>query len=149
MTNIAILSLFHAFVSSECEINHGNMPLFPSPCGILDSLALTALQKSTPHEPWIDLFPHGRVRDNMIKAAHIVDKDDICHDLVGGVFEGSNSSEVGGVLVWSDLWHIRGWELTPNFIHKWAFLLKGCNDVIEATNRWRATRDEEPLAIEL
>ena len=54
-----------------------------------------------------------------------------------------------GLISWSDPWDVNGWEFTPKFARKWGFLLRGCVDVIEATNRWREQRGEEPLIIEV
>jgi hypothetical protein len=34
-------------------------------------------------------------------------------------------------------------------VRKWGFLLRGCGEIIEVTNRWRAVRDEEPLVVEV
>ena len=54
-----------------------------------------------------------------------------------------------GVIVWSPPWDVRGWEVTEGFWNKWGFLMKGCDDVLEATNYWRGQRGEEPLVFEL
>jgi hypothetical protein len=45
--------------------------------------------------------------------------------------------------------HTGGWEVTEGFLRKWGFLLEGCDELIESTNRWRALRGEERLIIEL
>lgn len=60
----------------------------------------------------------------------------------------SSSTELG-ILSWSDPWDISGWEFTEKFVSKWGFLLQGCPDVVNAANRWRALRGEEPLVVEL
>jgi hypothetical protein len=39
--------------------------------------------------------------------------------------------------------------MSEGFAKKWGFVLKGCEEEINATNKWRALRDEEPLVIEL
>jgi hypothetical protein len=77
--------------------------------------------------------------------------DDLCSDLVGGLYEGFDCPDIekNGMLVWSDPWHPRGWELTEGFVKKWGFLIRGCREMIEATNTWRSERAEEPLVVEL
>lgn len=52
-----------------------------------------------------------------------------------------------GLISWSDPWDIAGWEVTDSFARKWSFLLHGCSDVKEATNKWRLSRDEPCLFI--
>ncbi|VUC25739.1 unnamed protein product [Clonostachys rosea] len=54
-----------------------------------------------------------------------------------------------GILVWSDPWRMEGYEVTPAFFRKWKFLFKGCQHIVESTNRWRERRGEEPLVVEL
>ncbi|CAG9953007.1 unnamed protein product [Clonostachys rosea f. rosea IK726] len=54
-----------------------------------------------------------------------------------------------GILVWSDPWRMEGYEVTPAFFKKWKFLFKGCQHIVESTNRWRERRGEEPLVVEL
>lgn len=54
-----------------------------------------------------------------------------------------------GLILWSDPWDVNSWELTPGFLRKWSWIVEGCPGVIEATNRWRALRNEEPLCVEL
>jgi len=54
-----------------------------------------------------------------------------------------------GLIVWSNPWEPNGWELTEGFIRKWGFLIQGCTDLFESTNRWRDIRGEERLILEL
>jgi hypothetical protein len=43
---------------------------------------------------------------------------------------------------WGNPWSVDNWEVTPGFIRKWAWALEGCDDLIRASNRWRAMRHE-------
>lgn len=69
--------------------------------------------------------------------------------MVGGLFEDRNDLDEKGILVWTDPWHMSGWEITEGFARKWGFLLKGCFEIVEATNRWRELRNEDRLTIEV
>jgi hypothetical protein len=91
------------------------------------------------------------MRDNAIKYQGSYDKHKLGCDLFGALYEGYQDSggERAGLLVWSDPWDVRGWEVTEGFVKKWGFLLKGCHEMIEATNMWRSARKEDPLVVEL
>jgi hypothetical protein len=147
-TNVSILGL-HRLTTLECTRCTGAMPLFPIPTQLPAGLAPTALQQITPHEPWIDLIPCPKMRDNAITCKF--DDDELRSDLIGGLYGAWDSSiiEKNGMLVWSDPWDVRGWELTEGFVKKWGFLIRGCREMIQATNAWRLARSEEPLAIEI
>jgi hypothetical protein len=109
----------------------------------------TALQQAVPHNFGIDPIPFPQMRDNMILNDGKFDYDDLCVDMLGGLFEGFNDLESKGVLVWSDPWSAAGWEVTEGFLKKWGFLLKGCGELIESSNRWREMRGEDRLVVEL
>jgi hypothetical protein len=150
VTNINILSLEH-LLKGDCSSGIGSMQLFSAPETVPESLMPTELQRSTAHESWIDLLPSPRMRDNAIRLAGTFDNDDLCIDLIGGMYEDSSDHDLenNGMLAWTDPWHIRGWELTEGFVKKWGFLLQGCQEMIDVTNGWRAVRNQEPLIIEL
>jgi hypothetical protein len=145
LTNMSLLSILHE-VPLECGTPL--LPLHPTPSNIPASLAPTALQKSTPHAHWIDIIPSPTMRDNCIRWADTIDEDDICSDFIGGLYEGNADSDTKGWIVWKDPWDISGWEVTEGFVKKWGRLLRGCQDIIEASNRWRAIRGEDPLVVE-
>ncbi|OHE91059.1 hypothetical protein CORC01_13647 [Colletotrichum orchidophilum] len=147
ITNIHILSLT-SLLAGPCVPDIHTTPLFPPPCQVPDTLMPTPTQSSTPHETWIDIFPSGCMRDNAIKFRDQYSQHDLCSDLVG-CQEGDVSLGQPGIIAWSDPWHPDGWEVTETFIEKWSFLLKGCEDVMRATNKWRSLRGEEPLVWEL
>lgn len=87
----------------------------------------------------------------MIRASGKFDEDELWSDMIGGLFEGFSGSEVErrGVILWSPPWHVSGWEISEGFSRKWGWCLKGCGEVLEATNRWRRERGEEPLVLEV
>lgn len=110
-----------------------------------DSLRPTALQLSVLHHPWIDLLPIPRLRDNILYAtavSAICDEDSLCYDMV----EVSSESDKASLIVWGEPWDPRGWEVSVAFLRKWGWLLKGCPELLEATNYWRQKRGDTRLA---
>ncbi|KLU90355.1 hypothetical protein MAPG_09317 [Magnaporthiopsis poae ATCC 64411] len=59
--------------------------------------------------------PDGRMRDNLIRAAHALDADALCDDLCGGLYEGFDDCERRGMLVWADPWRVESWEVSEGF----------------------------------
>jgi len=96
----------------------------------------------------IDLLPSPRMRDNAIRSQHLFTSNELCADILGGLMGRQNDVEFG-LIAWSNPWVADGWELTDGFVRKWAFLVRGCVDLFEATNRWRGLRGEEGLISEL
>jgi hypothetical protein len=39
--------------------------------------------------------------------------------------------------------------VTEGFVQKWGYLLSGCQDIIDASNCWRAMRGEDALVVEV
>jgi hypothetical protein len=153
-TNMSILNLV-SVTFSDCQ-KVSSLQLFPSPTTVPESLQPTSLQLAVPHDRWIDLIPSPTMRDNAIRFAGEFDGMELCDDIVGGLYQGFGSQGYGsqriennGMLVWSDPWHVSGWELTDGFVKKWSLLLRGCWDMVQATNHWREIRGEEPLAVQL
>ncbi|GAP84208.1 hypothetical protein SAMD00023353_13100060 [Rosellinia necatrix] len=111
------------------------------------ALLPTALQRTVPHADWVDVFPCPAGRDRLILAAGTFDEDELWDDCVGGLFDGFPDDEVArrGLIAWSPPWDIAGWEMSEGFLRKWGWLLKGSPAALEATNRWRRQRCEEPL----
>lgn len=123
---------------------------FPAPPDVPPpSLRDTWLQQTTPHDMWVDMIPCPRLRDNILSYERFIDEEDFCIDSMGGLFEGFNDIELNGLLVWGEPWSETGWEVTPGFAKKWGFLLKGCDALIDATNKYRAARGEDSLMIEI
>ncbi|KAK8073430.1 hypothetical protein PG994_004329 [Apiospora phragmitis] len=87
-------------------------------------------------------------RDRMIRAAGTFDEDALWADCVGGLYEGFPDDEVErrGIIAWSPPWDIAGWELSEGFVRKWSWLfVEMLPRALEATNRWRMERGEEPF----
>ena len=49
------------------------------------------------------------------------------------------------LITWGEPWNVESWEVTPGFLKNWRWALEGCDDLIQASNRWRALRNEELL----
>jgi hypothetical protein len=47
-----------------------------------------------------------------------------------------------GLVVWSFPEQLASWELSEQFIRRYANLLQGCEDLLAATNAWRSRRGE-------
>jgi hypothetical protein len=103
------------------------------------SLQPTALQSSTPHHPWLDLFPIPQMRDNLIALESFVDEYGLCEDLC------STGEGTTGMLVWKDPWDPASWEVTSSFVSVWGLAIKDCWDLFLSTNHWRVKRGEKPL----
>ncbi len=150
LTNMAILSILHT-IPPECQAALA-IPaslLFDPPALLPPLLEATPLQRSTAHEAWIDTVPDPAMRDNLIRCGDTCDLDDLCDDLMGGLYEGFNDADRRGIMVWSDPWCVESWEISDGFAAKWGFLLRGCHALMDATNRWRELRGEERLLVEV
>lgn len=110
----------------------------------------TPHQRTVLHPSWIDIFPHPTIRDNLILANGVFDADRLWLDVVGGLFEGiDDDSEASGVMLWETPWTWQGWELTEGFIERWGWMLQGCKEVLDETNRRRQERDEDRITMTL
>ena len=121
---------------------------YPTKPELLPSTLLpTTLQQTVPHGDWIDLFPYPEGRDSLIRAAGTFDEDELWADCIGGLYEGFPDDEVErrGIIAWSPPWDISGWEMSEGFLRKWGWLFEGLRGALEATNRWRMERGEEPF----
>jgi hypothetical protein len=103
----------------------------------------TELQKMIPHHPWLDLFPIPRFRDNLIRACETVDEYELCGDLAD-VRE--YCGEKPSLIIWGDPLDPWAWEATVSFLRKWGWLLRGCPQILDATNYWRGVRGEPTLS---
>ncbi|KAK0111160.1 hypothetical protein ONS95_001537 [Cadophora gregata] len=132
--------------SAAEEIIH-TIPYPSNPKIVPPTLLPTVLQQTVPHCDWIDLFPSPEGRDRLILASGTFDEDDLWADCVGGLYEGFPEEEITkrGFVAWSPPWDISGWEMSEGFLSKWGWLVKGLPGILEATNRWRIQRGEEPL----
>ncbi|KAJ5094994.1 hypothetical protein N7532_007285 [Penicillium argentinense] len=103
------------------------------------SLRPTRLQKMVPHHPWLDFFPLPKMRDNLIQAGDEWDDEQLCLDIMGFW---DKTTEDAGLLVWGEPWDIKNWELTEAFLKKWQWVVRGCPELMNSTNTWRAKRGE-------
>ncbi|OTB12062.1 hypothetical protein K445DRAFT_321552 [Daldinia sp. EC12] len=148
ITNMSILSVLHR-MPLECGAALNIKDLPPSPETIPPNLESTPVQQRVAHDFWIDIVPWGGMRDNLILNHGRYDEEDLCLDMAGGLYEGFDDIEARGLIVWGEPWSETGWEVTEGFAKKWSFLLKGCRTLIESTNKWRESRGEERLIIEV
>jgi hypothetical protein len=108
------------------------------------SLRPTHRQQSVPHHPWLDLFPLARMRDNLIAADRDGwDCEQLCSDIMG--FWGRAEQRPGGIalLVWGEPSDVSSWEVTEGFLREWAWVVRGCPEILESTNAWRRKRGEK------
>lgn len=149
------------FAPSHHSHDHGIVNELPA------ALRPTKLQQQIPHVGWIDLFPSPKLRDNLILAVEKLDQEELLFDLLGMTMNhlcggtdydagnGGSTSEVEswigepGLVSWSDPWDIGGWEVSDRFVRKWGGLLRGCEDVVRAANKWRDRRGDEALVVEV
>lgn len=115
------------------------------------SLHPTALQQTKCYPHWIDIAPHPVMRDNLIKHLGKFNAHGLWLDIVGGLFEGFSGDEMEtqGLVMWERPWSWEGWELSEGFVKKWGWMLEGCEELMQATNRWRERRGEERITLEL
>ncbi|KAL6803133.1 hypothetical protein GGI42DRAFT_342497 [Trichoderma sp. SZMC 28013] len=135
------LSPFYSHTYSAHNTPHFRLP---------KSLAPTALQRSVPHHPWIDILPYPQMRDNLLRLEFGVstmmekrqyDADSLCHWMVGL----DTCQKESGLILWGDPWDLASWEVTAEFLNEWGWTLEGCIDLFKSTNYWRARRGERPL----
>lgn len=107
------------------------------------SLVPTALQLRMPHHPWIDLFPFSEMRDNFLVATSSYLSEEAEIQLWNDIVEsGSPGGDWTGLIVWGDPWNPDSWEVSMRFMRQWGWLLDGCPQIIDSTNRWRRKRGE-------
>lgn len=151
ITNRLLVSPLFPSATNECSSAALHvLPSLPYPQTLPPSLAPTALQQTIPHEEWVDIVPHPVWRDNVLLALGTFDEDELWADTMGGMFEGFPQSEIErrGIIAWSPPWDVSGWEVSEGFLKKWKMFFNGCEEVLEATNRWRALRGEKPLVFD-
>jgi hypothetical protein len=148
LTNMTILGTLH-FVHGEKQAALSLPPLpIPLPVSIPPSFEPTELQRLHSHDPLISSVPSPSMRDNLILHAERYDMNALASDIYGGLFDGFSNADNRGVMVWGEPWRSDSWEISEGFASRWGFLINGCTDLIESTNRWRSKRGEERLVIE-
>ncbi|KAF9880617.1 hypothetical protein CkaCkLH20_01659 [Colletotrichum karsti] len=109
------------------------------------SLAPTNMQLGIKHHPWLDLFPLPRLRDNLLVAVlsmTVEEEEELFSYIIGSA---GGKAEWAGLVVWGEPWDPRNWEVTPPFLHRWGFLLRGCSELMHSTNYWRGRRGEKSM----
>jgi hypothetical protein len=161
MANFILTNTFDT-LREECS-SIASIPLSHTvPDTVPPTFAPTPLQMTVKHNQWIDSVPCPRLRDNLILAStastsyhqipipasnstHALDEDALCTDICGGIYDGLDDCATRGLLLWGDPWVVSNWEVTQGFVGKWGWLLKGCTEMVEASNAWRGSRGEEGL----
>ncbi|KAH6897444.1 hypothetical protein B0T10DRAFT_544767 [Thelonectria olida] len=136
-------------------------------------LTPTQLQKKTVHATWIDLIPFPKMRDNLIsqhgRFHHWEFMEDVIGDLLNKLMfpvRGIGASSEGysqlnsrdglddeltanrkGLILWGEPFRPDSWEATPGFLTKWNWVVVGCDELLESTNRWRMLRGEDPIQL--
>jgi hypothetical protein len=103
----------------------------------------TPLQQSVEHHPWIDLFPHPGLRDNILSQGPDYDDEPLCLDVVE--FAHSAKARGSGLVVWGNPCDPYSWEVSEDFARRWSWVIRGCRELFQSTNHWRARRGEKPL----
>ncbi|RAK96113.1 bZIP transcription factor [Aspergillus ibericus CBS 121593] len=104
----------------------------------------TNIQCTIPHHPWLDFFPHPRMRDQLIAAGNWFDDEQLCTDIMGFW---SDNKDNPGLMIWGNPWEVGNWELSEGFLRKWGWAVRGCPELIKSTNHWRAMRGEKSLSM--
>lgn len=115
-----------------------------------ESLRPTDVQRRYPHHPWIDLLPFPRLRDNVLLAveAGLLDEDELCVDVVETEAVWGHEESKPALIVWGKASDSGGWEVNPAFVRRWGWLLRGCSDIVAATNYWRERRGENRIVFD-
>lgn len=118
----------------------GEQPVFPT------HLLPTQLQRAVIHHSWLDLFPIPGMRDNILRGieAGEYDEDQLCEALCCDLLDFESGTNAL-LIVWGESWDARGWEFSPEFFRRWGVLLRGCPEVLGATNYWRERRGETKI----
>ncbi|KAK5053831.1 hypothetical protein LTR84_001793 [Exophiala bonariae] len=146
LTNVLILGHIHLIGQQTCSFGH-DATIFPNlyrSNSLPKSLEPTTLQRTHRHPDWIDILPSPKMRDNAMRTYHLIPRDELCADVMGRMSGGQYNTD-SAIMVWSNPWEPDGWELSEAFIRKWWMLVKDCDDILDATNKWRALRGDDPL----
>lgn len=77
----------------------------------------------------------------------VIDTCDLCDDVLGSMRNDQleTHEERNGLVPWGEPWDVKSWKIMEGFVEKWSWLLAGCPGLIEATNKWRVLRGQEPF----
>lgn len=132
------------------------------------NLLPTQLQMNSPHPSSMDILPFPELRDNLIRRQYMFDHKRFLQDLVGDLIYLIPSSDPGqegslpttslrmnrrsqpiynrhGLILWGEPYLKESWEATPQFLAKWTWVVEGCCDLVDVSNKWRTTRGEHLL----
>lgn len=133
---------------STSALQNGHPILTPTSRGgmVPTTLQPVQAQHQAAHDPIIDIIPHARLRYNILRAiaAHQLDAAKFSHCLrASGALENIEGRMYRcGLIVWSTPDQLPSWEISEHFVRKYASLLQGCEDLLDATNAWRRRRGE-------
>jgi hypothetical protein len=149
LSNMALLGLMGRPPTEQASCQ--NIPIlpFPAPESIPESLRPTELQLTQRYHPILASMPFPKARDDMIRNASKYSIDEMAADVYGGLFEGSTTLDIRGVVVWGEPWMPEAWEFTEPFLRKWKFVIEDVSEMVSVSNRWREARGEERMIIEL
>ncbi|OOF92961.1 hypothetical protein ASPCADRAFT_209618 [Aspergillus carbonarius ITEM 5010] len=146
MANMTVLSLGRG--TTWCQSDDALSLFNTLPPGTIEESKLpgalrpTKLQIKVPHHPWLDFFPLPRLRDNLVLMADKFDDDELCHDVMGFW---DNASDSCSMLVWGEPSDPANWEVTERFLKKWPWVVRGCPELLQSTNKWRQQRGEKMI----
>lgn len=92
------------------------------------------------HHPYIDVLPFADLRANLVAMQARIDEDEFLHDWFNQAkcWGGAKGSRGGGMP-----WEGRNWEVTEDFLRKWAVVTGGDEGELARGSRWwRAVRGE-------
>jgi hypothetical protein len=112
------------------------------------SLQPTKTQRRIFHHPWIDLLPFPMMRDNILleMEAGGLDDDELSYDLMEFGSGNGDLARRPALIVWGEPSAASSWEVNVAFLRKWGHLLRGCAELISATNAWRCKRGEHEFS---
>jgi hypothetical protein len=168
LSNKDLLKLVGSFISpmgdtvpsqktSECEISVFRQTRQSMPA----CLQPTQLQMNLPHPTWIDALPFPKIRDNLLRRQNFFHHGQFLSDLVGyltyapitvsqGVPVVDETDDIrNGLILWGEPSSQENWEVTPEFLIKWAWAVVGCDELVQSSNRWRTVRGEDPINVSL
>lgn len=132
MTTLAAFNCIADLLKLACADGTG-FSIRSLPSTLPPAIAPTVHQQIVPHQPYIDMLPWASLRDRVLKSSMVSDELDLLRDLEG--------LEVWGLTPWDPM----GWEVGPEFVTKWWFLID--DQILRATNFWRRQRGEEALVL--
>lgn len=115
------------------------------------ALRPTIMQKAVIHHPWIDLVLIPGVRDNILLGlqTEMIDEEDLCRDFSELAQPEDSDGISAPASVWGSSWDPASWEMSPRFLRKWGWLMRGCPEALDATNFWREKRGEMRIELEI